>query len=71
MLTRTAASEVIAGQEDVCRVSFRLVEDEIRFGLAAGIVSPVEEKLIAQASLRDGFQKTSRDDLIGVDVVDG
>src|SRR5262249_7160664 len=41
-----------------------------RFRPARRVVSPVVEKLIAQAFLGNRFQKSCGNDLIGVDVVD-
>ena len=70
MLARTAAAEVVARQQNLARLRLGLVQDEIRLRLALGIVAPVAEKLIAQPVLRNGLQKSRRDDLIGIDVVD-
>src|ERR1700722_12126028 len=69
MLARTAAAEVVARQQDLAGLGFRLVQDEIGVRLTIGIVAPVTEKLVAQSDLRNGLQESRRDDLIGVDVV--
>ncbi len=53
------------------RLGFWRVQDEIRFGLAFGVVTPVKEKLIAEAVLRNRLQESGGNDLVGIDVVDG
>src|SRR5471032_3092412 len=69
MLARTAAAEVIARQQDLAGLRFRLVQDEVRLRLPVGFVTPIAEKLIAQPDLRNGLQESRGDNLIGVDVV--
>jgi hypothetical protein len=70
MLARAAATEVVAGQQDLRRPGFRQVEDEARLRFSIGVVAPIVEKLVAEAVFRNRFQKSRGDDLVGIDVVD-
>ena len=70
MLARTAASEVVAGQQNLRGLRLGLVQNEIRLRRSVGVVAPVAEKLIAQSVLRNRLQESRRNDLIRIDVVE-
>src|SRR5262245_41666309 len=70
MLARAAAAEVIAREQDLRVLSARLVEDEIRIGVALGVVPPVVEELLVETDLGRRLQEARGDDLVGIDVID-
>src|SRR5579864_246678 len=49
VLTRAAAAEIIAGEQDFGCFGLGLVQDEIRFRFASRVVAPVIEQLITEA----------------------
>jgi len=70
MLARRSAAEIAAGKQNLDTLRQRMIQDEIRPGLALGVVTPIVEELVAQALLRDGLQKARGNDLVGIDVID-
>src|SRR5260370_22777256 len=70
MLARTAATKVVARQQNLRRFGFRSVQNEIGLWAALGVVAPIVEQLVAQSFLRNCFQESRRDDLVGIDVID-
>src|SRR6185436_7530643 len=70
VLAGRAAAEVVPGDEHGGAGGLGLVEDEVGPGLAAGVVAPVGEELLAEAGLGGDLEEAGRDDLVGVDVVD-
>src|SRR5436305_8807609 len=69
MFARTAASEVVAGQENLSGSAFGLIENEIRLGRTLGKVSPIGEEVIPEPDLGSSLQESRRNDLISIDVV--
>src|SRR6202042_1528806 len=57
--------------QDLCTLPAGLIENEIRVGIAVRIIAPVVEELFVQTLLRRGFQKSRRNNLIGIDVING
>ena len=70
VFARTAAAEVIAGQQNFRAFRPRRIQDEVRLRIALGVISPVIEELLIQPFLRGRFQEPRRNDLIGIDIVD-
>ena len=70
MFARTAAAEVVSGQQDWAAWPSGVFRMKSGFRVAVRVVAPVVEELIAEADFGGGLQKASGDDLVGVDVVD-
>src|SRR5918999_1460126 len=62
VLARGAAAEVLAPEEDGCRLVPRLIEHELR------VLAPVGEQALAEPGALDRREVLLRDDLVGVDV---
>src|SRR5580698_1223603 len=71
MFAGTAATEIIAGQQHLGILPACLIEDEIGLRIPLRIVAPVVEELAVETLLRSRLQEARRNDLVGVDVVDG
>ncbi len=70
VLARTAAAEVIAGEQDLRRpVPRGVFRMKSGFRIALRVIAPVAEELLVEAFLRRGLQKAGGDDLVRVDVV--
>ena len=65
MLARTAAPEIAPGDEDLPPVA-GIVQRERRDLRARSVVTPVAEKVVAEALAFGGFQKARRNDLVGI-----
>ncbi len=70
-LSRRAAPEIAAADEDLGAVERRAVEDEIWVGVvgAARSVAPVGEKFFAVAGADDRLGFAGRNDSVGIDIV--
>src|ERR1022692_2790034 len=71
VLARAAAAEIVACQQHLRALDLRLVEDEIRIRIPLRIVPPVVEELLVEALLGGSLQEARRNDLVGIDVVEG
>src|SRR5580658_1568900 len=69
VLARTAAAEIIAGNQNFRTLGLGFVQWEIGLGSSVGLVAPVAEQSLAHALFGDGLQITGRDDLIGIDII--
>src|SRR5260221_12025675 len=72
VLARGSAGEVLLCDEDLCAPVLRLVENEVRIGLACVgsflNAPPVEEEKVAIAGALDALEKLLRDDLVRIDI---
>ncbi|MNL50798.1 hypothetical protein D3C87_1738420 [compost metagenome] len=71
MLTRGAAAEVVAGDQDLGVLVGGLVEHEVRVDRAVLVVARFCEKSGAEAGALDRLQVILRNDHVRVDVDDG
>ncbi len=67
MLAARTAAEVFARNENATRIG-GIVEGEIGYRVAGGIVAPVAEEIFAEPFARCPFQKAGGDNLVGVDI---
>ena len=69
VLTAGTGTEVLAGNENFTAVG-RVVEYEIFLDVSILVVAPISEKIVTEEFLvsRCGFQKTRRNNLVGVDI---
>src|SRR5271155_3061212 len=70
MLAGTPAAEVISSQQNLTGLGRRRVQHKIGLRLPAGIIPPVVKQLIRQPILGNRLQKSRRNDLIGIDIID-
>ena len=66
-----SAAEIITSQQDFGMLIFWLVEDKILLGGPVRVETPVGKQSFCHAGLVGYFQVSSRNDLVGVDVLVG
>ena len=65
VLAAGATPEIVPGHQDPGLFGCGLVQDKVR------VAAPVVEEMFAQAGPVDPLEKLGRDDLVGVDILDG
>ncbi len=68
MLTRRAAAEVVAGDQNRAALGFGPVQREVGTRVALLVVAPLGEEVLAKPFTSRRAQKTRGNDLVGVDV---
>src|ERR1035437_6552018 len=71
VLARTAAAEVVAGQQHLDALRRGPVEHEIGVRIARRVVAPIVEELLVETLLGGGLQEARRNNLVGIHVVQG
>ena len=68
MFATGARTEVLAGHKNLSAIG-GIVQHKIRIGRAVGTVTPVAEKVLPETFAGCGLEKTGRNNLVGIDIL--